>query len=182
MNKFIKTSLVTVGLLGAITLNAWWCHHCGRNHGGACPDPFGCGGGYGCGLVVDSDEEDELTQNLQQQQQAIGRHIQAIEQQKQRRAQERENKVFGRLEQNANVAEWNRFVRKTQDTLANRSLRMVVGPGGHYQVIPEDRQLPQGFHLDVIPGQGQQHGPALPQGWERNFDPQLGCLGCDADW
>ncbi|MDR0755330.1 MAG: hypothetical protein LBE99_00205 [Puniceicoccales bacterium] len=38
MNKFIKTSLVTVGLMGAITLNAWHCADCQMEHRGrVCP-------------------------------------------------------------------------------------------------------------------------------------------------
>ncbi|MDR0756204.1 MAG: hypothetical protein LBE99_04820 [Puniceicoccales bacterium] len=38
INKLLKTSLVAVGLMGAITLNAWWCKDCqGEHEGPICP-------------------------------------------------------------------------------------------------------------------------------------------------
>ncbi|MDR0755355.1 MAG: hypothetical protein LBE99_00350 [Puniceicoccales bacterium] len=38
INKLLKTSLVAVGLMGAITLNAWHCKDCQMEHGGrVCP-------------------------------------------------------------------------------------------------------------------------------------------------
>ncbi|MDR2396284.1 MAG: hypothetical protein LBD69_00240 [Puniceicoccales bacterium] len=37
-STFIKASLVTVGVMGVITLNAWWCNYCQMEHAGkVCP-------------------------------------------------------------------------------------------------------------------------------------------------
>ncbi|MDR1255113.1 MAG: hypothetical protein LBJ78_03795 [Puniceicoccales bacterium] len=41
MNKiistFIKVGFIAAGLMGEVTLNAWWCEHCNRPHSGRCP-------------------------------------------------------------------------------------------------------------------------------------------------
>ncbi|MDR1255235.1 MAG: hypothetical protein LBJ78_04420 [Puniceicoccales bacterium] len=32
ISTIIKAGFITVGLMGAVTLNAWWCEHCKRDH------------------------------------------------------------------------------------------------------------------------------------------------------
>ncbi|MDR0647624.1 MAG: hypothetical protein LBF43_04305, partial [Puniceicoccales bacterium] len=119
---------------------------------------------------VDSDDEDNFVQEMARRRRA--------------RVQGREDKIFSHLRRHGSVAELNQFVRKTQRMLSDRGLRMAIGQGGYYEVIPEENEVPQGFRLLVIPGEGQRPGPALPRYWEVDFDdPQLGChhprLGCD---
>jgi hypothetical protein len=75
ISTIIKASLVTAGVMGVVTLNAWWCHLCQRDHRGrVCPitgnAQYGCGG-YGCGPAyscweqeVDSDDEAALMQDI----------------------------------------------------------------------------------------------------------------------
>ncbi|MDR1255043.1 MAG: hypothetical protein LBJ78_03425 [Puniceicoccales bacterium] len=176
MNKtistIIKAGFITAGLMGAVTLSAWWqCPYCGERHTGrVCPvtgnTQYGCGPAYGCwGDEVASDDEDVL--------------FQAMARRRQTRTQGREDKVFDHLRRHGSINDLNSFVRKTQDMLANRNLRMVVGQGGYYQVIPEAGQLPQGFHFDVIQVRGQGFPPAPPPPhFAHHFDPHFhfGCM------
>ncbi|MDR0755416.1 MAG: hypothetical protein LBE99_00680, partial [Puniceicoccales bacterium] len=96
MNKFIKTSLVMASLMGAITLNAWHCNHCNRDHRGrVCPATghtqdtqyFGCGDPYGCWRMdVDSDDAAAAIQNMNTTMQVMLQRTQEVMQRQHRQA------------------------------------------------------------------------------------------------
>ncbi|MDR2396499.1 MAG: hypothetical protein LBD69_01415 [Puniceicoccales bacterium] len=162
ISTFIKASVVTACVMGVVTLNAWWCQHCQRNHRGrVCPvtgnTQYGCGPAYGCWeRDVDSDDEEVFIQDIMRRRQA--------------RAQEREDKIFNHLRRHGSVAELNRFVRKTQEVVENRGFRMVVDGGGFFQVVPQG-PLPGGFRIEVVRGNDV---PPPPYGCHHPF----GAYGC----